>query len=482
MVYEARRPFHPGRLARTLRAYFPRLAVSEDGGSGRDSEDVSVSGSGCSGSAPSAATRAARLAADAADAASESARAAHLGVLASGADAAARAAASASAAAAEAAAKSAAAALAAVRLLDRLVLDSGSSAERKNPNPTGPFAGVRRSTGVVWLANRPGAPAFWTHDASSDDSSDGAVTVVCPTDARWDAAAAAADLRDGAGAAPGERDGFAGDRRQELAIEGSGVDAAALRDALDACLLDEAESAAWFTTSRAGAEGGQGEGEGQGEEDAGGEGEGEEKKDAGGSGPSRSVASSSGVAALGVCFAPWPERVEHLAALGVRLGGRGSYVLACASVDAARKRASGGGGYGGSGGAGGVSGADEVQAASGEGGAGGVAGLPRATAAASSHSRGLGGKVGVRRAEAFRGPGADGRETRAFPEGTGHFWARMPCLECGSPWWLGEDWDAACANCGGDAESYDDDGQPVNAAYRRRFKKFRELVDALEPL
>ena len=260
MVYEARRPFHPGRLARTLQAYFPRLAVSEDEGSGRDSEDVSVSGSGCSGSAPSAATRAAHLAADAADAASESARAAHLGVLASGADAAARAAASASAAAADAAAKSAAAALAAARLLDRLVLDSRSSAERKNPNPTGPFAGVRRSTGVVWLANRPGAPAFWTHDASSDGSSDGAVTVVCPTDARWDAAAAD-DLRDGAGAAPGERDGFAGDRRQELAIEGSGVDAAALRDALDACLLDETESAAWFTTSRAGAERGEGEGE-----------------------------------------------------------------------------------------------------------------------------------------------------------------------------------------------------------------------------
>ena len=276
------------------------------------------------------------------------------------------------------------------------------------------------------------------------------MTVVCPTDARWDAAAAD-DLRDGAGAAPGERDGFAGDRRQELAIEGSGVDAAALRDALGACLLDEGGVRRVVPDESRGGGRRRRRHEGEGERAGGGEGEGEE--DAGGSGPSRSVASSSGVAALGVCFAPWPERVEHLAALGVRLGGRGSYVLACASVDAARKRASGGGGYGGSGGGGGVvSGADEVQAASGEGGAGGVAGLPRATAAPSSFSRGLGGKVGVRRAEAFRGPGADGRETRAFPEGTGHFWARMPCLECGSPWWLGEDWDAACANCGGDAE------------------------------
>lgn len=27
-------------------------------------------------------------------------------------------------------------------------------------------------------------------------------------------------------------------------------------------------------------------------------------------------------------------------------------------------------------------------------------------------------------------------------------WPRMPCLRCGCPWWLGEDWDARCARCG----------------------------------
>jgi hypothetical protein len=30
---------------------------------------------------------------------------------------------------------------------------------------------------------------------------------------------------------------------------------------------------------------------------------------------------------------------------------------------------------------------------------------------------------------------------------TAVFWPRMPCLDCGCPWWLGEDWDATCARC-----------------------------------
>jgi hypothetical protein len=54
----------------------------------------------------------------------------------------------------------------------------------------------------------------------------------------------------------------------------------------------------------------------------------------------------------------------------------------------------------------------------------------------------------------------------------------MPCLECGSPWWLGDDWDAECANCGGDAESYDNEQKP-HKAFKRRFARFRELIDEL---
>ena len=29
--------------------------------------------------------------------------------------------------------------------------------------------------------------------------------------------------------------------------------------------------------------------------------------------------------------------------------------------------------------------------------------------------------------------------------GVGIYWPRMPCLQCGCPWWLGEDWDARLA-------------------------------------
>ena len=63
----------------------------------------------------------------------------------------------------------------------------------------------------------------------------------------------------------------------------------------------------------------------------------------------------------------------------------------------------------------------------------------------------LGGKVGVHRPEAFTAP-PEGVDVREFSEGTGHFYPKMPCLECGSPWWLGDDWDAECANCGEGAD------------------------------
>lgn len=34
---------------------------------------------------------------------------------------------------------------------------------------------------------------------------------------------------------------------------------------------------------------------------------------------------------------------------------------------------------------------------------------------------------------------------KQLPLGVGIYWPRMPCLRCGCPWWLGEDWDARCA-------------------------------------
>jgi hypothetical protein len=43
------------------------------------------------------------------------------------------------------------------------------------------------------------------------------------------------------------------------------------------------------------------------------------------------------------------------------------------------------------------------------------------------------------------------------------FWPKMPCLRCGCPWWLGEEWDARCARCAWDCENggYDDDSLPL---------------------
>jgi G3E family GTPase len=57
------------------------------------------------------------------------------------------------------------------------------------------------------------------------------------------------------------------------------------------------------------------------------------------------------------------------------------------------------------------------------------------------------------------------------------FWPRMPCLRCGSPWWLGEDWDARCARCGWDCErdGYDDDSNPL-PAYEAQFRAFSALL------
>ncbi|EFJ42055.1 hypothetical protein VOLCADRAFT_97965 [Volvox carteri f. nagariensis] len=59
------------------------------------------------------------------------------------------------------------------------------------------------------------------------------------------------------------------------------------------------------------------------------------------------------------------------------------------------------------------------------------------------------------------------------PRGRGVYWPRMPCLRCGCPWWLGEDWDAECVRCGWDCEAdgYDDDSNPL-PAYKAKYDAF----------
>lgn len=92
-------------------------------------------------------------------------------------------------------------------------------------------------------------------------------------------------------------------------------------------------------------------------------------------------------------------------------------------------------------------------------------------AAPSSSQYFLGGAVGIIEREAFR-PSANSSATKVFPNGLmGHYFPDMPCLECGSPWWFGEDWDSKCSNCGADDRTYGSDQRPIRSR-RRAYEAF----------
>ena len=281
---------------------------------------------------------------------------------------------------------------------------------------------MTRSAGIVWLASRPAQCGVWTTDAET-----GRAGVSCHGD--WTAWTPPGSGKVGSKFSMDATTlaSWIGDARQELVFEGDvTMDPTALRAALDACLLTESEMGGSQTSGEA---------------------------------------SSRGADLDIFCFSPWPERDAHLASLGVHAGGRGSRAIAMAAAKkgawsglwdvtegVANMRVSGGGG-------------------------GGGGGEPVAKKFTGAASLGFGGAAGVRVPEAFVAP-PRGVEVRQFPDGKGHFWPKMPCLECGSPVVGGDDWDATCANCGGDAESYDNNQRP-HKEYRRRFERFRRLVDEL---
>ena len=453
VVYVATRPFHPARLAKTLRAHFARLDTTPE-------VPVVLSGAGGAAAVAAAAARAAEAATEAASEAERMVRALtrQSRGASGGADPAAAAAAASAAASASASASAASAASAAATLLARLMADEdreparadtrGELSERADTNatvsrriekpyhpPTGPFAGVLASRGTAWLANRPFVRGAWS---TPDARRPGNVTVACA--GAWDSdwSAFAFDANSNFASV------FVGARRVELVFEGTSLmDERNVRDALDACLVTEAETSQKALEALDG-----------------------EKMD--------DVFSTSGetgrdVRDVEMCFAPWPDQAAHLASLGVRLTGRGSAALAMAATsrlhawqknvaaaeEADKKAAS--------------TSTSETPSARDV-----TLGSPPSALAAGLR---FGGAVGVQRPEAFVAP-AKGTDVKQFPEGTGFFWPKMPCLECGSPWWLGDSWDAACANCGGDAESYDNEQKP-HKAYKRRFARFRELVEEL---
>lgn len=64
-------------------------------------------------------------------------------------------------------------------------------------------------------------------------------------------------------------------------------------------------------------------------------------------------------------------------------------------------------------------------------------------------------------------------------KGQAVYWPRMPCLRCGCPWWLGEDWDALCVRCGWccESEGYDNDSRPLTTGgWLERYEKFTACI------
>ena len=95
----------------------------------------------------------------------------------------------------------------------------------------------------------------------------------------------------------------------------------------------------------------------------------------------------------------------------------------------------------------------------------------------------LGGKIGVRVTEAFLRPTKQQGETNVFSNNrnlTGHYFPKMPCLACGSPWWIGDGgWNSTCANCGEDDRCYGLDQMPLRQ-FRGKHRTFCEMVLSMD--
>eukprot|EP00892_Ulva_mutabilis_P002327 jgi/Ulvmu1/12095/UM084_0020.1 len=104
-------------------------------------------------------------------------------------------------------------------------------------------------------------------------------------------------------------------------------------------------------------------------------------------------------------------------------------------------------------------------------------------AAAAAPAAAAGANPRPKKAAAFDPPQGSARRpgtSKVFAgKGEAVYWPRMPCLRCGCPWWLGEDWDALCARCGWccEAEGYDNDSQPLRSGgWAERYDEFTSYL------
>ena len=229
---------------------------------------------------------------------------------------------------------------------------------------------------MVWIGSRPDLCGLWTQIDGT-----GAINIEC--EGEWDRERPAACNFDAIAAASREENTILGERRQELTFEGNReeMNFDVMRAVLDECLMTDDEIAESARLAKA----------------VGAVGTevvcftepstGVEVGPAAAAGAAGAAGAAETPASVGVTSSPTPSSPPAAPRLGVGVVG----------------------------------------------GSGGGLSINRTGAMA------LGGKVGIIRPDAFVVP-PKGKEEKMFPEGMGHFWPKMPCLECGSGWWLGDDW------------------------------------------
>ncbi len=120
--------------------------------------------------------------------------------------------------------------------------------------PPHPFRGVLRSKGWVWLNAAPTQAGFWSHAGRNVELTTAGAWWVTKTDAEMRAELGEGARYEEARAAVASSPNAYGDCRTDVVFIGVGMDEAAIREALDSCLLQNKEEVARFKQAWAAAQ------------------------------------------------------------------------------------------------------------------------------------------------------------------------------------------------------------------------------------